>query len=74
MKFSDVAVTLCHLEGKKKQVDIAQMSEVLKNLCLLLAVDAAEGRSDVLQVLLADAAKQSKGFKEGKAVKFFVLG
>lgn len=32
MTFQKLAKTLCLLEGKKKQVDIAQMSETLKCL------------------------------------------
>jgi hypothetical protein len=35
----DLARRLCKMEGKKKQVDIAQMAETLKNLGILMEED-----------------------------------
>ena len=39
MTFKALAKKLCELEGKKKQVDIAQMSETLASLRRLFKAD-----------------------------------
>lgn len=36
MTFKELVAALCRLEGKKKQVNVAQMSEVLSSLKKLL--------------------------------------
>jgi hypothetical protein len=35
--FNDLAVELCKREGKKKQVNVAQMAEIVHCLCVLLS-------------------------------------
>lgn len=47
----DLAKKLCECEGKKKQTDIAQMAEVIKYLCILIA----QNPITVIRILLQGA-------------------
>lgn len=64
MTFQQLAVELCKREGKKKQVDIAQMSEILKNLCKILAEDPPE--LVAMRCLLKQVTNASKKNKKNK--------
>lgn len=41
MTFKELAMAICAREGKKRQVDIAQVAEVLKALRLLILEDGS---------------------------------
>lgn len=39
MNMNELAKLLCHFEKGKKEISIAQMKEILKNLCALMCDD-----------------------------------
>ena len=55
---NELAQLLCYGEGKKEQVNIAQMKEILKLLSVQLYVDA-----DILMLLLKNGKRLTKGKK-----------
>ena len=53
MTFKELAIQLCECEAGKAEVNIAQMREILSNLCRMM-------NTEVLEVLLKQANKMQK--------------
>jgi hypothetical protein len=56
MTMSQIVVELCRREGKKKQVNIAQMREIVANLCDILV----ENHEAVITLMMNGAKRDKK--------------
>jgi len=60
MKIKELTQELCRREGKKRQVNVAQMSEVVKCLADILHEEGDCGRTQTLAALEKSASRRAK--------------